>query len=103
MVVVRLLKRRLLHLLLLAEDLDIVLKFCKPCPLPINVLPSGFGMLGHCLPPYDDFLFLAELLNLLLDPGQLFLLYSFVFKVFIFPVFYLDLLKLGIALDDLYR
>jgi hypothetical protein len=67
------------------------------------VLPSGFGLLGHCLPPYDDFLFLAELLDFLLDPSQLFLLCSFIFEDFIFPVFYLDLLKLNIALDDLYR
>jgi hypothetical protein len=39
----------------------------------------------------------------LLDPSQLFLLYNFVFEGFIFPVFYLDLLKMDIALDDLYR
>jgi hypothetical protein len=102
-VFVRLLKRRLLPLLLLAEDLDIVLEFCKSCPLPVNVLPSSFDPLGHCLPPHDDFLFLVEPLNFLLDPGQLFLLCSFIFKVFIFPVFYLDFLKLDIALDDLYR
>jgi hypothetical protein len=92
-----------LPLFLLAEALDIVLEFYKHCLLPVNVLPSGFGLLGHCLPPYDDFLFLAELLDFLLDPSQLFLLYSFIFEDFIFPVFYLDLLKLDIALDDLYQ
>jgi hypothetical protein len=101
-VVVRLLKRRLLPLLLLAKDLDIVLKLCEPCSLPVNVLPSGFGMMSYCLPPCDDFLFLVEPLDPLLDPGQLFLLCSFVFEVFIFPVFYLNLLNLDIALDDLY-
>jgi hypothetical protein len=68
-VVVQVLKRRLLPLLLLAEDLDIVLELCKSCRLPVNVLPSGFGTLGRCLPPYDDFLFLVEPLDLLLDPS----------------------------------
>jgi hypothetical protein len=37
-------------------------------------------------------------LNFLLGPGQLLLLCSFILLVF-----YLDLLKLDIALDDLYR
>jgi hypothetical protein len=101
--VVRLLKRRLLPLHLLAKDLDIVLEFCKPCLLLVNVLPSGFSMLGRCLPPYDDFLFLVELLDLLMDHDQLFLLCIFIFEVFILSVFYLNLLKMDIALDYLYR
>jgi hypothetical protein len=69
MVVVQLLKRRLLPLLLLAEVLDIILELYKPCLLPVNVPPFGFDKLGCCLPPHDDFLFLVEPLDLLLDPG----------------------------------
>jgi hypothetical protein len=100
---VRQLKQRMLPLFLFTRDLDIVLEFYKPYPLPINVLPSSFSLLGHCLPPYDNVLFLVEPLDFLLDCCQLFLLCSFIFEVFIFPVFYLDLLKLDIALDDLYQ
>jgi hypothetical protein len=102
MVVVRLLERRILPLLLLAKDFNVVLELCKSCSLSVNVLPSGLGTLSCCLPPCEGFLFLAEPLDLLLDPGQLFLLCGFVFEVLIFPIFYLDLLKLDIALDDLY-
>jgi hypothetical protein len=97
MVVVWLLKWRLLPLLLLVEDLDIVLELYKPCSLPVNVLHSSFGTLSYYLPPYDDFLFFVEPLDLLLNPSQLFLLCSFIFRVFIFPVFYMDLLELDIA------
>jgi hypothetical protein len=103
MKMVRQLKQRVLPLFLFTGDLDIVLEFYKPYILPVNVLPSIFSLLGHCLPPYDNVLFLAEPLDFLLDCCQLFLLCSFIFEVFIFPVFYLDLLKLDIALDDLYR
>jgi hypothetical protein len=92
-----------LPLLLLVDDIDIILEFFKLCLLPINVMPSSFGPLGCCLHPYDDFLFWVEPLDFLLDPSQLFLLCSFIFMVFIFPIFYLDFLKLDIALDDLYQ
>jgi hypothetical protein len=101
MVVVWLLERGPLTLLLLAKDLSVVLKLCKPCSLPVNVLSFGFGILNCCLPPCDGFLLLADPLDLLPDHGQLLLLCSFIFEI-PFLVFILDLLELDIALDDLY-
>jgi hypothetical protein len=98
----RLLEWGLLPLLLLAEDLDIVLELGESCPFFVDVLHSDFGTLSCCLPPCDGFLFLTEPLDLLLDPGQLFLFCSFVFEGLIFSVFHLDLLELHISLDDLY-
>jgi hypothetical protein len=100
--VIRLLEQRLLPLLLLAKDLDVVLELHESCPFSIDALPSGFGMLSRYLLPCDGFLFLTEPLDLLLDPGQLFLFCSIVFEGLIFPIFQLDLLELYISLDDLY-
>jgi hypothetical protein len=67
--VIRLLEWRLLPLLLLAKDLDIVLKLYESCPFSIDVLPSSFGMLSCCILPCNGFLFLIEPLDFLLDPG----------------------------------
>jgi hypothetical protein len=100
--VIRLLEQRLLPLLLLAKDLDVVLELHESCPFSIDVLPSGFGTLSCYLLPCDGFLFLTEPLDLLLDPSQLFLFCSIVFEGLIFPIFQLDLLELYISLDDLY-
>jgi hypothetical protein len=100
--VMRLLERWLLSLLLLAKDVDVVLKLYESCHFSVNVLPLGFHTLSCCLPPCDGFLLVAEPLDLLLDFGKFFLLYSFTFETLIFPIFYLDLLEIHIALDDLY-
>jgi hypothetical protein len=42
----QLLERRLLPMLLLAKDLDVVLELSESCPFSIDVLPSGFGTLS---------------------------------------------------------
>jgi hypothetical protein len=99
---VRLLERRILPLLLLGKDFDVALELCKSCCLLDNVLPSGFGALSCSLPPCDGFLFLAEPLNLLLESEQL-LFCCFIFGGLFLQVLHLDLLELGISLDDLYR
>jgi hypothetical protein len=98
---VQLLKRRLLPLLLMADDLNIVLEFYKPFPLPINVLPPGFSALGRCLSSHDGFLFLTEPLNLLLDSEQLLLFSSLISGGFFLLVLQLDLFELHVFLDDL--
>jgi hypothetical protein len=98
--VVQLLKRRLLPLLLMADDLNIILEFCKPFLLPINVLPPGFSALGRCLSSHDGFLFLTEPLNLLLDSEQL-LFSSLISGGFFLLVLQLDLFELHVFLDDL--
>jgi hypothetical protein len=67
--VMQLSERRLLPLLLLVKDLNVVLEFRESCPFSVNVLSSGFGMLSCYLPSCDDILFLTEPLNLLLNPG----------------------------------
>jgi hypothetical protein len=67
--VMRRFERRLLPLLLLAKDLDGVLELHESCPFSIDVLPSGFGTLSCCMRPYDNFLFLMEHFDLLLNPG----------------------------------
>jgi hypothetical protein len=53
MLVVWLLKQGLFPLLLLAKDLDVVLKLYEPCSLHVNMLPFGFDTLSCCLPPCD--------------------------------------------------
>jgi hypothetical protein len=51
-------------------------------------LPSSFGRLSCCIPPYDGLLFLTEPLNFLLDSDRfLFLFCSFIFISFFIPVF----------------
>jgi hypothetical protein len=63
-----LIERRFLGLFLLMEN-DGVLQFCIPCPVSIDVLPSGLSPLSNCLPSHDGFLLLAEPLNFLLHPA----------------------------------
>jgi hypothetical protein len=82
------LKWRPLPLLLLVKDLNGVLELYESFSFSIDVLPFGFGMLSCCLPPCDDFLFLTETLNLLLDSSQLLLLCRFIFECFMFPIFH---------------
>jgi hypothetical protein len=101
--VVRLLEWRLLPLLLLMKDLDIVVELCESYPFSVDMLPSSFGTLRCCLPPCDDFLFLMEPLDLLLEPSQLLFFYDFVSIGLVFPILHLDLLDLCISLDDLYQ
>jgi hypothetical protein len=67
--VMQLSERRLLPLLLLVKDLNVVLELRESCPFSINVLSSGFGTLSCYLPSCDDILFLTEPLNLLLNLG----------------------------------
>jgi hypothetical protein len=68
----------------------------------VNVLPPSFSALSNCLTPYDGFLFLSEHLYFLLDPDQFFLFYNhFDFLSFLIPVLHLDLIKLGVTMDDL--
>jgi hypothetical protein len=63
------------------------------------MLPSSFDALSCCLPPHDGFLFLMEPIDFVLDSDQLLLLlfYGFIF----IPVLHLDLIELGVALNDL--
>jgi hypothetical protein len=67
--VMQLSERRLLPLLLLAKDLNVVLELRESCPFSVNMLSSGFGTLSCCLPSCDGILFLTEPLNLLLNHG----------------------------------
>jgi hypothetical protein len=93
---------RLLPLVLLAKDLDVVLQLCKPSSLYVYVLPSGLGVLSYGLSTDDGFLFLVEVLDLVLNPGKLCFRRFFILEGFVFPIFHLDLLKLYISLDELY-
>jgi hypothetical protein len=65
--VVWLLKQRLLPLFLLANDFNGILELHEFFSFSVEVLPSGFNALSCYLLPCDDFLFLMEPLNLLLD------------------------------------
>jgi predicted CDP-diglyceride synthetase/phosphatidate cytidylyltransferase len=91
----------LLPLFSLAKDVDGVLQLYEPCSLQVYMLPSSIDALGHCLSPYDGFLFLMEPLNLLLDSEQLLLFNSLISRGFFLPVLQLDLFELRISLDDL--
>jgi hypothetical protein len=53
------------------------------------------------LPPHEGFLFLTEPFNFLLGSDQFLLFCGFVFISFFVPVLHMDLIKLGIALNDL--
>jgi hypothetical protein len=64
------------------------------------MLPSSFDALSCCLPPHDGFLFLTEPLDFVLDSDQLLLLLLFYGFIFIL-VLHLDLIELGVALNDL--
>jgi hypothetical protein len=75
--VVQLFQQRLLPPFLLTEDLDIILELRESCSLYAYMLPSGFGSLRCGLSTRDDFLMKA--LYLLLDPGQLYFCYDFIF------------------------
>jgi hypothetical protein len=54
---------------LLAENVHIVLHFCEPRSLPVDVLLESVGMLHCSLPSENGFLLLSEPFNLLLDSG----------------------------------
>jgi hypothetical protein len=70
--------------------------------LPVDVLPLSFGVLSYYLSSHDGFLFLHEPLYFLLDPDQFLLLYySFDFLGFLIPVLHLDLIELGVIMNDL--
>jgi hypothetical protein len=85
-------QRWLLSLLLLVKDIDGLLQFCEPCPLPVNVLSASFDVLSDCLASHDGFLLLSMPLYLLLYPDQLFLFScSFVFFYFLIPVLHYHL------------
>jgi hypothetical protein len=61
-------------------------------------------MLSDCMSSHDGFLFLSEPLYFLLDPDQFLLLfYSFDFLNFLIPVLRLDLVELGVIVNDLNR
>jgi hypothetical protein len=61
-------------------------------------------MLSDCMSSHDGFLFLSEPLYFLLDPDQFLLLfYSFDFLNFLIPVLHLDLVELGVIMNDLNR
>jgi hypothetical protein len=62
-----------------------------------------FGALSDYLVPRDGLLFLPEPHYFLLDPDQLLLFYSFKFLSFLIPVLHLDLIELGVAMDELKR
>jgi hypothetical protein len=64
-----LIEGRFLSLFLLIKDVDGVLQFCEPCPLSVDVLPSGLSTLSSFLPSHDGFLLLTEPLNFLLHPA----------------------------------
>jgi hypothetical protein len=67
------------------------------------MFPLSFGALSGCLPPHDRLLFMPESLDFLLDSDQHLLLFcSLVFISFFIPVLHLDLIKLGVALNELY-
>jgi hypothetical protein len=85
----------LLHLLLLAKDVDRILQLYEPCPLSVNVLSARFSLLSDCVPSHNGFLLLPKPLCLLLHPDQLFLVYcGFVFFGFLILVLHLHLIKL---------
>jgi hypothetical protein len=67
------------------------------------MLSSSFGTLSYCLPLHDEFLFLTEPLDLLLDSDQFLLFFcGFIFVSFFIPVLHLDLIELDVALNDLW-
>jgi hypothetical protein len=100
-VLLPLIRRRVLPLLLLTEDINGVLQFCQPCVLPVYVLPLSLSALDGCLSSHDGLLLLSKPLYLLLDPGKfIFLSLSFIFFCFI-PILDFDLVELGFALDNL--
>jgi hypothetical protein len=67
-------------------------------------MPLSFGALSDCLVSYDRFLFLPEPLYFLLDPDQFLLFYSsFNFLSFLISILHLDLIELGVIMDDLKR
>jgi hypothetical protein len=92
----------LLALLLLPKDIDSVLQLCEPCSLLVDALPPSFDVLSYCMAPHDGFLFLLEPLYFLLDSDQFLVIYSsFDFLSFLMPVLHLDLIRLGVTVNDL--
>jgi hypothetical protein len=63
----RLLEWRLLPMFVLTKDVNGVLELHESCPFSVYALPSGFGTLSYSLPSCDNFLFLTETLDLLLN------------------------------------
>jgi hypothetical protein len=51
----------------LTKDVNGVLELHESCPFSVYALPSGFGTLSYSLPSCDNFLFLTETLDLLLN------------------------------------
>jgi hypothetical protein len=49
------------------EDVNGVLELRKSCTFSIDALPSGLGALSHCLPFGNNFLFLVEPFEILLN------------------------------------
>jgi hypothetical protein len=88
-----------MSLFLLVKDVNGILQFCQPCTLPVDVLPSSLDTLGGCLSSHDGHLFLLTPLYFLLDPDHLVVLNrGLIFFCFV-PVFDLDLVELGVALN----
>jgi hypothetical protein len=60
-------------------------------------------LLSDGIPFHDGFVFLPKTLYFLLNDGYLLLFYcGFVFFGFLVPILYMDLVKLGVALNILY-
>jgi hypothetical protein len=75
-----------------------------PRVVPVDVLPLSFAVLGGHLSSHDGLLFLPKPFYFLLDPDQLVLLScGIIFIYFFVLVLDLDLIKLGVALDNLQR
>jgi hypothetical protein len=86
----------------LPEHIDSILPLRKVFSLMVDVLSSGFSMLSDCLALHYGFLFLSEPLYFLLDSNQFLLSYSrFAFPSLLIPVLHMDLIKLGVIMNDL--
>jgi hypothetical protein len=100
-VLLRLILRRDLQLLLLAEDVNGVVQFCQPCTLPVDVLSLSLGALDGCLSSDDGLFLLSKPLCLLLDPSEfIFPSLSFIFFCFV-PILDFDLVDLNFTLIHL--
>jgi hypothetical protein len=84
-------------LLLLTKNIEGVLQLDDPRLLSVDVLSVSFGTLNCNLSSQDGLLFSPEPLNFLLDSGQLFFFYYFVFLIFFVPIIDFDLVELRIS------
>jgi hypothetical protein len=82
---------------LLADNVPVVLHFCEPRQLPVDVLPASFSVLHCSLPSQNGFLLLPKPLNLLLDSGQFLFLCCYFFFSFLIPIIDLDMTKLRVS------